>query len=103
MSRKDDLEQAISESNDLIREYQAILRESESPRQMAGARRNIAELRGLIEGYQAELEGLTVDAQPNTATERGTLPPQAEGKAGGRILTSDSRSRQESKDCYGNI
>jgi hypothetical protein len=51
VSRKDDLEQSVTEANDLIHEYQTQIRESESPKEKAHARRNIAELRELVEEY----------------------------------------------------
>ena len=73
MSRKDDLEQSIAEANDLIHAYQTQFRESESPKTKARARREIVELRQLVEGYQAELETLSGDSKPH---EDQTQPPQ---------------------------
>ena len=58
MSRKDDLEQSIRESEDLINQYQAIIRESSDPKERARPRREIEEQQELVKGYRAELETL---------------------------------------------
>jgi hypothetical protein len=96
VSRRDDLEQAIAESYDLIKQYQAILRESESPKEKARARREIAEQRELIEGYQGELDELTRKDESGRAAEPGTSRPQADGADGRQIFISYSHSRQDS-------
>ena len=84
MSRKDDLEQAIEASSDLIREYQDILRESESPKAKARARREIAEQRELIEEYQAELDALMGNVKPDAVVRNGAHAyAREEGQAQG--------------------
>ena len=72
MSRQDDLERSIAQAYDLIHEYQVLLRESESPKAKARARREIAEQRALIEGYRAELDAWVAAARPGPVSERGT-------------------------------
>jgi len=64
MTRKEDLETAIQESYELIREYEAIIRTSDRPKEKARARREIEEQQALIKGYQAELNTLTGDNGP---------------------------------------
>lgn len=54
MGRKEDLEQNIRESYELIREYEAVIRTSSEPIEKARARRGIEEQRLLIEGYLGE-------------------------------------------------
>ena len=56
MSRKDQLEQSIAEANDLIHAYQTQLRESESPKAKARARREIAEQREVVVGGSRTIE-----------------------------------------------
>ena len=73
MSRRDDLERSIAKANQLIHEYQDILRESESPKQKARARREIAELHGQVKEYQAELNTLIEDGK---SREEQTQHPQ---------------------------
>ena len=58
MSRKQDLESHIRETNKLIREYEDIIRLSDSPKEKARARRSIDELKGLIEGHLSEYSKL---------------------------------------------
>ena len=55
MSRKGDLEQAIRESYDIIRQYEAIIRTSDRPEEGQRAKRIIQEHKGHIEGYLTEL------------------------------------------------
>ena len=97
MSRKLDLEQSIVESNDLIHEFQTIIRESERPKEKARARREIAEQRELIAGYQAELDKLTGGTKPGGAAEHGSRPRADNGVTdAGNIFISYSHSPQDS-------
>ena len=82
MSRKHDLEESIAEANDLIHAYQTQLRESESPKQKTRARREIVELRELMEGYQAELETLTGEGKPREKQTRAPQPTQIDTGGG---------------------
>jgi formylglycine-generating enzyme required for sulfatase activity/energy-coupling factor transporter ATP-binding protein EcfA2 len=59
VSRKDDLEQAIRESYDIIREYEAIIRTSNRPEEKTRARRIIGEQQSLIERYRVEYRTLS--------------------------------------------
>jgi hypothetical protein len=79
MSRRDDLESAIQESYELIREYETIIRTSDRPEEKARARRILREQRALIDDYQAELAGLP---DPN-ATGQSVQTPQ-----GGQVFVS---------------
>jgi len=79
VSRKDDLEQSIRESEDLINQYQAVIRESSDPKEKARARREIAEQRGLIEEYQAELDVLALDTKPGEVADPQTAAWLATG------------------------
>ena len=54
MSRKDDLENSITESYAIIREYEAILRTSDRPEEKARARRVMRQQHALIEGHLGE-------------------------------------------------
>ncbi len=54
MSRKDDLEHSIRESNKLIREFEDILRLSDNPKEQARSRRSIEEQQKLIKGHLNE-------------------------------------------------
>lgn len=54
MSRKEDLERNIRESDKLIHEYEEIARLSDSPKEQARSRRAIEEQWGFITGYLAE-------------------------------------------------
>jgi hypothetical protein len=79
VSRQQDLEDAIRESFDLIREYEAIIRTSDRPEEKARARRILLEQRALVDDYQAELANL-----PDPSATR--LPVQ--GPQGGQIFVS---------------
>jgi hypothetical protein len=64
VSRKTDLEHHISESYDLIRQYEAIVQTSSDPKEKARSKRAIDEQWGLIEGYLAEYRRLAGEAWP---------------------------------------
>jgi hypothetical protein len=89
MKRHHDLEQAIRESYDLIREYESIIRTSDRPEEKLRARRVIREQRALIAEAQSEL-----DALPGAAA-----PPEAgvtvEPGAGGHVFISYSQGDSE--------
>ena len=54
MSRKEDLEEHIRESNELIKEYEEKFRLSSDPKERRQARAEIAKLRGLIDEHLEE-------------------------------------------------
>ena len=64
MSRKDDLEQSIRESYDIVRQYKAIIRTSDRPEEKLRARRVIDAQWILVEGYLAEYRPLVEDVLP---------------------------------------
>jgi formylglycine-generating enzyme required for sulfatase activity len=64
VARKDDLEQSIRESYEIIREYEAILRMSIRPEEKARATRQIREHWSLIEQYGVEYRLLVEDVLP---------------------------------------
>lgn len=87
MSRQDDLAQSISESRDIIREYEAIIRTSDRPEEKARARRIIQEQQALVQEYQAELDALTDDVGSSQAVRPGPSLPEANQEAGGKHNT----------------
>jgi len=58
MSRKEDLEQLIRDSYDIIHQYEEIVQTSERPEEKARAQREIKEQRELATGYLAEYQAL---------------------------------------------
>jgi hypothetical protein len=83
MTRKEDLEEHIRNSHDLIREYEEILRLTSDPKEKARAKRAIKEQRSLVAEHQRELQSL--ETEENAAShdiqgvllEKGTEPPAA--------------------------
>ena len=69
MGRKEDLEQHIRESYQLIRGYEEILQTSDNPKKKASARRDIEEQRRLIETWSAEYEQIAGRMPPAPPTE----------------------------------
>ncbi|MBN1250275.1 MAG: SUMF1/EgtB/PvdO family nonheme iron enzyme [Anaerolineae bacterium] len=65
MARKDDLERAIRESYDIVREYEAIIRTSERPEERQRAKRIIQEHKEHTEYDLAELRPLVDDVLPD--------------------------------------
>jgi formylglycine-generating enzyme required for sulfatase activity len=96
VSRKDDLEQSIEESNALIHAYQAVLLESTSFMTKARARREIEEQRARIKTLQAELEALAEEAKPDQVFEPRTPQTRADGQRGNHIFISYSHSPPDS-------
>jgi hypothetical protein len=76
MGRKEDLEQHIRESYDLIREYEEIVRLSSDPKEKARARRVIEEQRELIQSWLPEHRQLGGDALPDYITKLTGSPPE---------------------------
>jgi hypothetical protein len=69
MSRKDDVEQAIRESYEIIREYEDTIRTSSRPEESARARQMIHKQWGLIGAYLTEYIPLAQGALPADITE----------------------------------
>ena len=93
----------LRNSEDLIHEYQTIIRESESPKAKARARREIAEQRELIEGYQAELDALAGDAKSSQVGESGPTQPTAGSvheESAVRHRTAEPNSTTEAWDVF---
>ena len=97
--RQQQLEEAIRESLDLIKEYEDKRRLSDEPKEQRDCERQITDLRRLLEKYQAELaelekaaEPLTVSWPPNIPDERYYLLPGRE-----RDLAQLLRVLQDSK------
>lgn len=85
MSRKTDLEQAIVESYDMIREYERIRQTSDRPEEKLRARRTIDEQWKLIQGYLDEYRLIASDALPAHLVEIAAhfISPPADPERGG--------------------
>jgi hypothetical protein len=86
MGRKEDIEQSIRESYEIIHGYERIVQTSNRPEEKLRARRIIREQRELIVGYQAELDALVRD-RPLEKVAR----PVGEEAAGKHVFISYSR------------
>jgi hypothetical protein len=69
VSRKTDLEHHISESYDIIRQYEAIVQASSDPKERTRSRRAIEEQWSLIENYLAEYRRLAGEVWPADVAE----------------------------------
>ncbi len=77
MGRKEDLEQNIRESYELIGRYEEILRLSSDPKEKTRAQRTINEQRGLIEEWTEEYLRLGGSALPDHMTDIAGSPPES--------------------------
>lgn len=76
MGRKEDLEQNIHDSYELIREYEEILRLSSDPKEKTRAQRAIKEQRELIRTWLDEYQRIAGGVLPNRIIEIAAFPPE---------------------------
>jgi formylglycine-generating enzyme required for sulfatase activity len=106
MPRKDDLEQALQESYDIIRDCETILRTSTRPEERSRARHTIQQQRELIDEHQAEYRELFGHEWPGAAQQplhKAERDPRfddrrdwttMEKEASGRVFVAYSGSAQ---------
>jgi formylglycine-generating enzyme required for sulfatase activity len=82
VSRKDDLEQSIRESYEIINEYQAVMRTSNRAEEKVRARRIIREQRAYIQEYQTELDALIGHSKTREVVRQKTATPEPDREAG---------------------
>jgi len=81
MARKDDLENSIRESYDIIRDYEAIVHTSERPEEKARARRVVREQWTNVEKYLAEYYRVTINVADDIAQIAARFTPVAKAGA----------------------